>query len=91
MPVHAKGFISYDSAARRLVFVGIDNMGGMVTEMSPGWEGDKLIAAGDGTAMGQKIGFRETFTKKSDREMLWQGEIRMGKDWMTVGNDTCKK
>src|SRR6185369_6716550 len=66
MPVHAKGYVTYETGSKKLVFMGIDNVGGMVTETSPGWEGDKLIASGDGTAMGQKIGFRETFTKKGD-------------------------
>jgi hypothetical protein len=90
-PMHARGSVGFDSVARKLVFLGIDNFGGMVTELSPGWEGDKLVAAGEGSAMGQKIGFRETFTKKGDKEMTWMGEVRMGKDWTVVGNDTCKK
>lgn len=91
MPIKARGFFSYDTGSKKYVFGGFDNAGGMVNETSAGWEGDKMIASGEGTGMGQKIGFRETFTKKSDKEMTWQGELRMGKDWMVIGNDTCKK
>jgi hypothetical protein len=90
-PVHAKGFITWESASKKLLFLGIDNAGGSVTETSPGWEGDKLVAAGEGMAMGQKIGFRETYTKKTEKEMTSQVEFKLGKDWMVIGTDTCKR
>jgi hypothetical protein len=90
-PIKARGFFSYDTASKKYVFGGFDNAGGMVNETSTGWEGDKMVASGEGTGMGQKIGFRETFTKKGDKEMTWMGELRMGKDWMVIGSDTCKK
>lgn len=91
IPVKARVHLGYDTGTKKFLFAGVDNMGGMVNETSAGWEGDKMVAAGEGSAMGQKIGFRETFTRKSDKELTWQGELKMGKDWMVVGNDTCKK
>jgi hypothetical protein len=91
MPVMAKGYIGYDPAAKKYVSLGVDNMGGSVTESSPGWEADKLTFTGDGQMGGQKISFRETYTKKSDKEMIWSGEMKMGKDWIPVGTDTCKR
>jgi hypothetical protein len=91
MPVMAKGYIGYDPAAKKYVSLGVDNMGGSVSESSPGWEADKLTFTGDGQMGGQKISFRETYTKKGDKEMIWSGEMKMGKDWIPVGTDTCKK
>ena len=91
MPVIAKGYLGYDPAAKKYVSLGVDNMGGSVTESSPGWEADKLTFTGDGQMGGQKISFRETYTKKGDKEMIWSGEMKMGKDWIPVGTDTCKK
>ena len=91
MPITAKGFLGYDPAAKKYVTMGVDNMGGSISESSPGWEGDKLVFSGDGQMGGQKISFRETYTKKSDKEMTWSGEMKMGKDWIPVGTDTCKK
>ena len=91
MPIMAKGYIGYDPSAKKYVSMGVDNMGGSVTESSPGWEGDKLTFTGDGQMGGQKISFRETYTKKGDKEMIWAGEMKMGKDWIPVGTDTCKK
>ena len=91
MPVMAKGYIGYDPAAKKYVSLGVDNMGGSVSETSSGWEADKLTFTGDGQMGGQKISFRETYTKKGDKEMIWSGEMKMGKDWIPVGTDTCKK
>ena len=91
MPIIAKGYLGYDPAAKKYVTLGVDNMGGSVTESSPGWEADKLTFTGDGQMGGQKISFRETYTKKGDKEMIWSGEMKMGKDWIPVGTDTCKK
>jgi hypothetical protein len=91
MPVMAKGYMGYDPAAKKYVSLGVDNMGGSISESSPGWEADKLTFTGDGQVGGQKISFRETYTKKGDKEMIWSGEMKMGKDWIPVGTDTCKK
>jgi hypothetical protein len=41
--------------------------------------------------MGRKIVFRETYTKSSDKAMTWTGELKWGKDWISVGTDTCKR
>jgi len=90
-PIRAHVTFGYDGGAKKYVLNAFDNVGGMMTETSAGWEGDRLIATGDGTAMGQRVAFRETFTKKGDRELAWLGEMKMGKDWMVVGSDTCKK
>jgi len=91
MPIKAKGFVGWDSVAKKFVTIGVDNTGGWITESSTGWEGDKLVFSGDGSMMGQKVSFRETYAKKSDKAFLWTGEMKMGKDFISVGTDDCKK
>jgi hypothetical protein len=91
LPIKARGFVGYDAAAKKYVSIGADNTGGWINESSPGWEGDKLVFSGDGSMGGQKVSFRETYTKKGDKEMTWTGEMKMGKDWIPVGTDDCKK
>jgi len=91
MPIKARGFLGYDPAAKKYVTIGADNTGGWISESSPGWEGDKLVFSGDGSMGGQKVSFRETYMKKGDKELTWTGEMKMGKDWISVGNDSCKK
>ena len=91
VPIRARAYFGYDGGAKRYVLGVHDNAGGLMSATSPGWDGERMIAAGDGTAMGQKVAFRDTFTKKGERELVWLGEMKMGKDWMVVGNDTCKR
>jgi hypothetical protein len=91
MPIKARGFLGYDPVVKKYVTIGADNTGGWMSESSPGWEADKLVFTGDGSMGGQKVAFRETYTKKSDKELLWSGEMKMGKDWIAVGTDSCKK
>jgi hypothetical protein len=91
MPIKAKGFVGWDSVAKKFVTIGVDNTGGWITESSTGWEGDKLVFSGDGSMMGQKVSFRETYAKKGDKAFLWTGEMKMGKDFISVGTDDCKK
>jgi hypothetical protein len=91
LPISAKAFVGYDPSIKKYVTTGVDNMGGWISETSPGWEGDKLTFMGDGQMGGQKVSFRETYTKKGDKAMTWTGEMKMGKDWIPVGTDECKK
>jgi hypothetical protein len=91
LPIKAKGFVGWDSVAKKFVTIGVDNTGGWITESSAGWEGDKLIFSGDGSMMGQKVSFRETYAKKTDKAFLWTGEMKLGKDFISVGSDDCKK
>jgi Protein of unknown function (DUF1579) len=91
MPIKAKGFVGFDSVAKKFFTIGVDNTGGWISESSTGWEGDKLVFSGEGSMMGQKVAFRETYAKKGDKAFLWTGEMKMGKDFISVGSDDCKK
>jgi hypothetical protein len=54
-------------------------------------EGDKVTNEGEGTMGGQKMGFKETFTRAGDKALTWHGELKMGKEWTVIGDDTCKR
>jgi hypothetical protein len=90
VPIKARGFISYDAVAKKIVSVGIDNMGGAL-QLSGALEADKISTSGEGSNGGQKFGFKEIISKTGDRALTWHGELRMGKDWMIVGDDSCKR
>ena len=93
MPMAFKGVWSstYDSSAKKFTSTFIDNMGGMGMQASTGWDGDKMVWSGEGMMMGQKMGMRDTFTKKGDKEMLHTFEMEMGGKWTPMGEETCKK
>jgi hypothetical protein len=50
-----------------------------------------VTLAGDASLAGKKVPFREVITKKGDREFTWRGEMKVGGDWMTLGEDRCRK
>ena len=90
MAIKARNFIGFDPIAKKVVSLGVDNIGGAL-QLSGTIEGDKIASEGEGNMGGQKIGFKETFTKTGDRALTWHGEVRVGKDWVVVGDDTCKR
>ncbi|MEO5768645.1 MAG: hypothetical protein ABIS92_09875, partial [Polyangia bacterium] len=91
MPMKARGYLTYDTAAKAFVLMGVDNMGGSSTESTAGWSGDVVTLAGDASVAGRKFPYREVITKKGTREFTWRGEMKMGGDWITLGEDRCKK
>ncbi len=91
MPMKARGYLTYDPSSKGFVMLGVDNMGGTSSESTSGWSGDSVTLAGDASMGGRKIPFREVITKHGDREFTWRGEMRMGADWVTLGEDRCKK
>jgi hypothetical protein len=90
-PLKARGFLTYDSVAKSFTMMGVDNAGGTTHEISSGWNGDVVTLAGDANLGGKKVPFREVITKKGDREFTWRGEMKVGGDWMTLGEDRCRK
>jgi hypothetical protein len=90
-PLKARGFLTYDSVTKAFTMMGVDNAGGSTHEISSGWNGDVVTLAGDANLGGKKVPFREVITKKGDREFTWRGEMKVGGDWMTLGEDRCRK
>jgi len=91
--IKAHGPMGYDPAQKKFIMFGVDNMGGYMTETSPGWEGDKMVMTGDGTMMGQKASVRDTITRKGDKEFVWASDMKMGgaPDFVPMGEQHCKK
>jgi hypothetical protein len=68
---------------------------------SGAWNGDALLVQGQGlvpagfvpAALSGTAGFRDTFTRKTDKSMHWKGELKLhGMDsWTIIGDDDCKK
>jgi len=88
--IKARSFISYDAVAKKVISVGVDNLGGAL-ELSGALEADKIAMAGEGSMGGQKVGFKEVIAKAGDKALSWHGEVRIGKEWLVVGEDSCKR
>lgn len=94
MAIKARTFMGFDPVAKKVITFGVDNVGGalqLAGAISSGSLGDKIASEGEGNMGGQKIGFKETFSKSGERALTWHGEVRVGKEWVVVGDDTCKR
>ena len=91
--IKAHGPMGYDPLQKKFIMFGVDNMGGYVTETSPGWEGDKMVMTGEGMMMGQKAAVRDTITKKGDKEFVWSTDMKMGGagDFVSMGEQECRR
>ena len=90
LPVKAHGMYGWDPGAKRYVAYGFDSFGG-VSIVQGGFDNGTWSATGDQLMEGRKIPWRETMSKKGDREVVVRGEWKTVGDWETLFEDTCKK
>lgn len=90
-PVTFSGFFGYDPEIRMLVLGGVDNFGGYSTAQSSGWSGDSLVFTGPWHMGTMTVNGRDTFTRKSDREMVHIGEVELEGKWVKYAQETCTK
>jgi hypothetical protein len=87
------GFAGWDSGQKKYFVAGVDNWGGMMATWSAGPTNDVWVFEGNMSGMGMQAKSRMTFTKTGDKTMTSTMEMQMpgSKDWMTMGEDTCKR
>jgi len=94
-PMHFAGYwtAGWHAAEHKMVFFWVDDTGGVGLQSTGDWAGDELVLTGDGTVMGSKALFRDTFTRKGDKALHWKGELKPGSapDYVVIGEDDCKK
>ena len=90
-PVKGMLHLGYDPASKQFVQVWVDNMGAWATQMSPGWQGDTWVFAGDQVVMGEKASARDTLVKKSDTEFTHKFELTMKGQTSTIIEETCRR
>jgi hypothetical protein len=90
--VKVEGFWGWDQGAKKLVRVGASNAGDWDVGSAPGLEGDKIVWTGEFSGSAGRMGYRHTFTKKSDKEWSHTLEIKdpSGK-LVPVSEVDCKK
>jgi hypothetical protein len=90
-PFEGMYHMTWEPGAKQFVMLWADNMGGFAKSMSKGWEGDKLIFAGDGTMAGKTLPARDTFIKNADGSLRHTWEMQVDGKWTPAGDETCKK
>jgi len=80
---------SYDPGLKKYVALLWDSFGGYGTGTSPGWEGDTLTWTGEVSMNGQKLPYRQTFTRaKGAMTETW--EMQSNGAWAKLTSGTCK-
>jgi hypothetical protein len=92
MPAMEGMFIlGYDTVTKKAITSLYDSMGGFAHETATSATPEKIVFEGDNQMMGMKAKVKESMTKKSAKEIEHTFEIDMGKGYMPMGTDVCKK
>lgn len=84
----------YSAALGGFVRNGADNQGGFYSGTSSGWVGDRFWWTTDTTRNGKKVKLKDTFTKKSDRELVFERALDpsgTGDAYRVFYEGTCKR
>ena len=84
-------FIGFDPSKSELVRTDMDGIGAITHLTSKGWEGDKMMWSGETMGGPQKLVFKETMTKKSDKEIAIAMELGPEGSAAPLGEIVCKK
>lgn len=90
-PFEGMFHMTWDPAAKHHVMFWVDNMGGWAQSAAPGWEGDKIVFAGDSYMGGKKSATRDTFVKAAGGAMKHSWEMQADGKWTPLGEETCRK
>ena len=83
--------IGFDPSKSELVRTDVDGMGAITHLSSKGWDGDKMVWSGETMSGPQKLVFKETMTKKSDKEVSMTMELGPDGSPAPLGEIVCKK
>jgi hypothetical protein len=89
MPISAVEHWGYSEELKKLVAGAVDSMGGYGTHATAGWEGDKMVWAGNVHTMGVTIPSRDTFVRRGDNEVTHLGEIQQNGAWLKQDEEDC--
>jgi hypothetical protein len=83
------GFWGYDTAGKRFIRGAGSNQGGWDSATSVGWNGDKMVWTGDLSGPAGRMPFRQTFTRKGDKEWSFRLELNLQGQWVPLTDVTC--
>jgi hypothetical protein len=89
MPVTAVEHWGYGDEIKKLIAGQVDSMGGYGTQVTAGWEGDRLVWVGDYHWMGTKMASRDTFMRRGANEITHLGELQAKGAWTKLDEETC--
>ena len=90
-PAAGHVYWGYDERTKSLMGYAVDNFGGHVVIESDGWHGDTIVWNGTMSVAGMSFPTRDTFIRKSAKEVSHTTQAQMNNQWMTLNEETCRK
>ena len=92
-PAPAAGHVhwGYDEKTQKLTGYGVNNFGGHIKVESDGFTGDTIVWSGTMNVGLASFPTRDTFIRKSSREIEHMTEADIGGQFVTLNRETCKK
>jgi hypothetical protein len=90
-PMDGDEYWMYDGAEKKWDRIAIDSWGGWSAGDAKGWEGDSITWNSEGMMGGKKAKYHDTFTKKSDHEVVYKGQMQSNGKWVDIWETTCTK
>ena len=90
-PIRGNWQLIYDAKAKNFAAVWTDNLGRWFPQTSSGWEGDTIAFTGDFVLDDKKGTVRDTFIKKSDRDMVMRVDVQADGVWRRFFQLDCRK
>jgi hypothetical protein len=83
------GLWGYDQGGKRFIRAAGSSMGVWDSASSVGWAGDKMVWTGDLSGPNRRMPFRQTFTRKNDKEWSFRVELNPQGSWVPVSEVSC--
>ncbi len=91
MPMDGDEYWMYDAAEKKWDRIAVDSWGSWNAGDAKGWEGDSITWNAEGMMGGKKAKYHDTFTKKSDHEVVYKGQMQSNGKWVDIWETTCTK
>jgi len=81
----------FDLLQQSLTAATVDNTGGVDTQTTAGWQGDKLVFEGAARRFGAQFLDRDTFVRHGDSQLVHTLEANVNDSWIKLHEDTCNR
>jgi hypothetical protein len=81
----------FDEVQQSLAAAMVDNLSGLLTATTAGWQGDKLVLEGSAHRFARQFQARDTFARHGDNQLAHTLEANVNDSWIKLHEDTCSR
>jgi hypothetical protein len=91
VPLRSISEWGFDLLQKTLTAATVDNLSGVDTQSTAGWQGDKLVFEGSARRFGTQFQDRDTFVRHGDSQLVHTLEANVNDSWIKLHEDTCTR